>query len=296
MSALHSALEFGIAARSFAISSVVLRRSLAHSSARVGLLILAVLLALTFLAPIVSRNDPHQMNLEEKLSGPSWAHLLGTDQYGRDQLVRLAAGGRRSLGAAMLVLLVTLICSASMGIAVGMIGGVLDAVIMRLVDVLLAFPSLVLALAIVGVLGVGFQNLMLALIISSCAYHIRLARSYVRMARERQDVIVARLAGVSWLRIVSGHVVPGVLSQLAVVATLDLGGIIIAMAGLSFLGLGVQPPEAEWGSMLSDSRLYFSSAPWLLLAPGLAILLSVISANLLGNALRDAADFGNHTT
>lgn len=276
--------------------SVLLRRWLARSSARFGLLMLLVLLAFTLLVPVVSHSDPHRINLEEKLQSPSGTHLLGTDQYGRDQLVRLATGGRRSLGAALLVLAGTLICSASIGVAVGMIGGLVDAVVMRLVDVWLAFPSLVLALAIVGVLGVGVQNLMLALIISSCAYYIRLARSYVRLARERQEVIVARLAGVSWPRIVAGHLVPGVLSQLVVVATLDLGGIIIAIAGLSFLGLGVQPPEAEWGAMLSDSRLYFSSAPWLLFAPGFAILLSVISANVLGNALRDAADFGNQTT
>ncbi|MGH9906314.1 MAG: ABC transporter permease [Pyrinomonadaceae bacterium] len=263
MSVLHSLLEYGIAVKSLTLSSVVLRRWLTQPSARISLLILVALVALTLLMPIVSRSDPHRINLEEKLSGPSWAHLLGTDQYGRDQLVRLASGGRRTLSAALLVLLGTLICSASIGIAVGMIRGLVDAVVMRVVDVMLAFPSLVLALTVVGVLGVGFQNLMLALIVSSCAYYIRLARSYVRLARERQDVIVARLAGVGWLRIVAGHVVPGVLSQLAVIATLDLGGIIIAIAGLSFLGLGVQPPQAEWGAMLSDSRLYFSSAPWL---------------------------------
>jgi ABC-type dipeptide/oligopeptide/nickel transport system permease subunit len=150
--------------------------------------------------------------------------------------------------------------------------------------------------AIVGVLGVGFQNLMLALILSSCAYYTRLARSYVRLAHERQDVIVARQAGIGWARIVTGHIAPGVIAQLIVIATLDLGGIIMGIAGLSFLGLGVQPPEAEWGAMLAESRLFFTTSPWLLFVPGVAILLAVISANLIGNALRDAADFGNRTT
>lgn len=154
----------------------------------------------------------------------------------------------------------------------------------------LAMPALVLALAVVGVLGAGYGNLLIALTASSWAYYARLARSYVRLAARRQDVIAARLAGIGWLRVTIGHIVPGVITQLAVVATLDLGGIIIAIAGLSFLGLGVQPPDAEWGAMLAGSRLYFTVAPWLLIAPATTIFLAVVAANLIGNALRDAAD------
>lgn len=276
--------------------SGVLRRLLAHRSARVGIVIAGFLVLLMLIIPIVSSSRPDRLSLEEKLVAPNAQHPLGTDQYGRDQLVRIATGGRRSLGAALLVLIGTVLLSLIVGVTVGMIGGIVDAVAMRIVDVLLAFPSLVLALAIVGVLGVGFQNLMLALIFSSCAYYTRLARSYVRLTHERQDVIVARLAGVGWARIITGHIVPGVSAQLIVITTLDLGGVIMGIAGLSFLGLGVQPPDAEWGAMLAESRLFFTTAPWLLLAPGVTILLAVMSANLIGNALRDAADFGNRST
>jgi ABC-type dipeptide/oligopeptide/nickel transport system permease subunit len=163
---------------------------------------------------------------------------------------------------------------------------------MRALDVILATPSMVLALAVVGVSGVGYENLLFALTASSWAYYARLARSCVRLAGIRQDIIADRLAGVGWPRIVAGHVIPGVVVQLLIVATLDVSGVIIRLAGLSFLGLGVQPPDAEWGAMLAESRLYFTVAPWLLLGPATAILLSVISANLIGNALRDAADAG----
>jgi len=214
---------------------------------------------------------------------------LGADQFGRDQLARLLDGGRRSLGAALIVLVSVLAIGLVTGITAGMGGGIIDAVLMRIVDVLLALPSLVLALAIVGILGVGFQNLLLALISSWWAYYARLVRSYVLAARLRQDVLADRLAGLSWPRIVLGHILPGVLGQMLIVVTLDLGGIIMSIAGLSFLGLGVQPPRAEWGAMLSTSRLFFSTAPWLLIAPAGAIFVSVVASNLIGNALRDVS-------
>jgi len=264
------------------------RNFLEQKSARIGLVIAAFLIILTLLAPPFLPFEPNAQNLAEKLSAPNTQHLLGTDQYGRDVLARVAEGGRRSLGTAFLILTVTLFLSLILGIAVGMIGGIVENLAMRAVDVLLALPSLVLALAIVGVLGVGFQNLMFALVISSLAFYTRLARSYVRLAKQRQDIIVARLAGVGWTRIVFGHIVPSVFAPMLIVATLDLGGIIIGIAGLSFLGLGVQPPDAEWGAMLNESRLFFTTAPWLLIAPATAIFLAVVSANLIGNALRDA--------
>ncbi|MEJ7578395.1 MAG: ABC transporter permease subunit [Pyrinomonadaceae bacterium] len=275
----------------FASKRGVTGRLLAQRSARAGIFIALLLFIVTFLIPFVWPYQPERMNVAEKLSSPSLAHPLGTDQYGRDQLARIMDGGRRSLGAALVVLSGVLVISLCVGVTVGVIGGVVDAVAMRLVDILLALPPLVLALAVVGVLGVGFKNLLLALVASSWAYYARLARSLVRLARKRQDVIADRLAGVGWTRITVGHIVPGVLAQLAIVATLDLGGIIIGVAGLSFLGLGVQPPDAEWGAMLSESRLFFTVAPWLLFAPAAAIFFSVVSANLIGNALRNAADY-----
>jgi ABC-type dipeptide/oligopeptide/nickel transport system permease subunit len=178
------------------------------------------------------------------------------------------------------------------GTIAGMSGGIVDIPLMRLVDVLMALPSIVLVIAIVGVLGPGFENLVLALVLSWWAYYARLARSYVLNARQRPDIIAARLAGIGWGRIVLGHVLPGVTSQLLIVATLDLGALIAAIAGLSFLGLGVQPPAAEWGAMLSEARLYVTLAPWLLFGPLVPIFGAVLAANLLGNALRDTLDPG----
>lgn len=247
-----------------------------------------LLLLLVSVAPLALPFNPDEQNAAEKLSAPTVRHPFGTDQFGRDVLARIADGGRRSLGAAWLILIVTLAVSLSAGIAVGMIGGILDRITMRIVDVWLALPPLVLALAVVGVLGVGFGNLMIALVVSSLAYYTRLTASYAKLAVKRQDVVVARLAGVGWTRIVVGHVLPNVFAQMLIVATLDLGGTIVGIAGLSFLGLGVQPPAAEWGAMLNESRLFFTTAPWLLLAPAAFIFLSVVSANLIGNALRDA--------
>lgn len=270
----------------------VWRRFLARPSGSLGVALALILLGLAAAGPFLFPFSPNEIALGDKLLSPDRQHWLGTDQFGRDQLARLVDGGRRSLGAALLVLAGVLLISLTVGIAAGMVGGVVDAVAMRLADVLLALPSLILALAVVGVLGVGFQNLLLALVVSSWAYYARLARALVARARDRPDVLADRLAGVGWPRIVRGHVLPGVLTQLLVVATLDLGGVIVGIAGLSFLGLGVQPPDAEWGAMLSGSRLFFSAAPWLLLAPVGAILLSVVAANLIGTALRDAADPG----
>lgn len=268
-----------------------IQKLLRRNSTRLGIGIAGFLVILAIAAPFVLPFQPNEQNPAEKLAAPGFKHLLGTDQYGRDVLARLADGAKRSLGAALVVLSGTLFLSLIVGIAVGITGGIVDTIAMRVVDVLLALPSLVLALALVGVLGVGFENLLIALVFSSLAYYTRLARSYTISARKRHDIIVARLSGVGWTRIVSGHVVPDVFAQLLIVATLDLGGVIVAFAGLSFLGLGVQPPDAEWGAMLSESRLFFTNAPWLLLAPAAAIFLSVMAANLIGGALgRDASN------
>lgn len=261
-------------------------------TAQGGMWLAALLTLVIMLGPFLLRFSPEQTKPAQKLQAPSSVHWLGTDQFGRDQLARVLDGGRRSLGAGVLVLLGVLLISLCVGVVTGMIGGLVDTITQRLLDVILALPAMVLALAIVGVLGVGYANLLLALLISSWAYYARLARSCVRLAKTRLDIIADRMAGVSWARIIVGHIVPGVALQLLIVATLDLSGVIIGIAGLSFLGLGVQPPDAEWGAMLAESRLYFTVAPWLLLAPATAIFLSVVAANLIGNALRDAVNGG----
>jgi ABC-type dipeptide/oligopeptide/nickel transport system permease subunit len=275
-----------------AIPRGVCRRLLRRRSAQCGVALTLILGLGAIIGPLLLTQRPEQTNTAQKLRPPSFSHPLGTDQFGRDQLARLLDGGRRSLGAAVIVLAGVLFVSIIVGVTAGMIGGIVDTGAMRFLDVILSIPSMALALAVVGVMGVGYENLLLAITASSWAYYARIARSCVRLARSRQDVIADRLAGVSWPRIVGGHVIPGVVVQLLVIATLDVSGVIIRLAGLSFLGLGVQPPDAEWGAMLAESRLYFTVAPWLLLSPATAILLSVAAANMIGNALRDAADVG----
>lgn len=260
-----------------------------NKSAVVGIALGAFLLLFISLVPIFSPFDPNAQEPARKLLAPHGANLLGTDQF-RDVLTRLAVGGVRSLGAAFVVVGLTLGLSIFLGISIALVGGIVDTIFSRVIDVLLAVPSMILALAIVGVLGVGFENLLIALVVSFLAFYTRLVRSYALSAKLRPDVITARLAGIGWARIISTHIAPDVFRQMLIVATLDLGGIIISIAGLSFLGLGAQPPEAEWGAMLGESRFYFTIAPHLLLAPSAAILLAIVSANLIGNALRDASD------
>jgi ABC-type dipeptide/oligopeptide/nickel transport system permease subunit len=259
-------------------------------SARFAIIVGVLLIIFVLFYPFISPFAPAEQISGAKLLSPNFTHPFGTDQFGRDLLTRIASGGLRSLGAAILVLSLILLVSIALGTFFGMIGGIIDAIAMRVIDVFLALPPIVLALGIVGVLGVGFENLVLAIFISSLAFYTRLARSYVQISRQRKDVIVARLSGIGWTKIVIGHIFPQVFAQMLIVATLDLGGIIILLASLSFLGLGVQPPNAEWGAMLAESRSFFTFAPWLLFAPALAIFLSVLSANLIGNALRDVTE------
>ncbi len=261
-----------------------------NKSALVGLTLGTLLLLFVVFVPIFSTHYPNEQKPSRKLLAPSVENLLGTDQFGRDVLVRTAVGGRRSLGATLIVIGLTLAVSILIGISIGLVGGIVDSFFSRIIDILLAVPTLVLALAIVGVLGVGFENLLIALVISFLAFYTRLVRSYALSIKQRPDVITARLAGISWTRIILTHIVPDIFRQMLIVATLDLGGIIISIAGLSFLGLGSQPPDAEWGAMLGEARFYFSNAPHLLFAPAVAILLSIVSANLIGNALRDVQE------
>lgn len=268
----------------------VLARLWTRKSARFGVFIGALLIIFVVIYPFVSPFAPDEQIPGAKLLAPALTNPLGTDQFGRDLLARVASGGVRSLGSAVLVLSLILLTSIGLGILFGMVGGIFDAIAMRVIDVFLALPPIVLALAIVGVVGVGFENLLLAIFVSSLAFYTRLARSYILLSKQRKDVITARLSGIGWTKIVIGHIFPPVFAQMLIVATLDLGGVMISLASLSFLGLGVQPPEAEWGAMLAESRSFYTFAPWLLIAPATAIFLAVMSANLIGNALRDQTE------
>lgn len=256
---------------------------------RTGLVLLGVLVVAVYAGPLLVPYDPEALNRTDVLTGPSGAHPLGTDQYGRDQLSRLLEGGQRSLEAVSLVLGASLLAGMLVGVAAGVFGGWVDVVLMRVVDVLLAIPAMVLVLAMLGALGPGFGTVVVALTVGTWPPYARMARSFVLSGRGRPDVVCARMAGVGWSRAAAGHLVPGAAAQLMVLVSLDIGHTVMSVAGLSFLGLGVLPPAAEWGAMLSAARPFLGQAPWLL-APAAAIVLVVLAANLLGEALTRTRD------
>ena len=273
-----------------------LRRLSRHRSGMLGLAGLLLIALVALVGPRLLPYDPTAVDVLQKLQPPSAAHLLGTDYLGRDLLSRTVDGAHRSLGTAVVVVGMVMLISVGLGALAGFAGGAVDASIMRVVDVLLGLPGLVLALALVGTLGPSLGTLMLALVFAQSPWYIRLVRTMVLRERERPYVLVARVHGAGPLAVVWRHVLPAVLGQLAVLATLDLGSVVLAVAGLSFLGLGVQPPLAEWGAMLNDGRITFSQHPLLMIVPGACIFCTVLCANLLGDALRDVLDptWGGH--
>jgi peptide/nickel transport system permease protein len=267
----------------------LVRRLCSRRAGQVGLALAAAIAAVAAVGPLVASN-PNLTDYAHQLVGPSHLHWLGTDSAGRDELARSVAGLRTSVEAALIVFGLTSAAGVILGGLAGYCGGVVDAVISRAIDVLLGLPSLIVALAIVGALGVGYWNLVAAISFSGWAYLARITRSHVRGSRDRLDVIAARMAGVGEVRNLATHVLPGALANVLVAATSTFAEVILALAGLSFLGLGAQPPTAELGQMLSDSRGDLANAPWLIVGPTLGIVLSVAAATLLSDALRDAVD------
>lgn len=266
------------------------RRLLRNRLALAGSCLLVLFAALALAAPLLASHDPAAVDPARRLLGPSPGLWLGTDALGRDLFSRIVFGARWSLGAAFATTGLVLTVGVIVGLAAGTLGGVVDAVLMRIVDALLAFPSLLLALAIVGTLGPGVSNAVLALAAAGWASYARLVRGLVLTLRERPFIDAARAVGGTDLHIALRHMLPNVLAPVAVLATLESGELLLALSALSFLGLGAQPPAPEWGAMLSDARAYFFIAPRLMLAPGAAITLTVVGLNLLGDGLRDVLD------
>jgi nickel transport system permease protein len=281
----RSTLDVAPAALPRSVWRLLLRRP----AARVGLG-LAGLLAVIALAGPWLVADPNLPDYTDQLAPPDPVHWLGTDQAGRDLLARSVTGARTSLGAALLVNAIAATIGLLVGSIVGTVGGLVDTVVTRATDILLGLPALVLTLAVVGVLGPGFWNLVLAMAATSWAGLARLARSTARGSASRPDVVAARMAGVGPVRAAISHVLPDAARQVLVAATLGLGETVLALGGLSFLGLGAQPPTAEWGTMLSAGRDTFAYAPWQLIGPGLGLILAVTAATLVSDALRDATD------
>jgi len=258
--------------------------------AGVGLTIVALLALCAILAPVISPYDPTRQRLLDALQAPSAAHLLGTDENGRDVLSRVLYGARISLMAGVFSVSIALTLGVLSGLASGYFGGRVDHVIMRVMDALLAFPTLVLALAITAALGPGLRNAMIAIGIVYTPIFARLTRGQVLAVREREFVEAARTVGAGHGRIMFRHILPNVLAPIVVQVSLSIAVAILSEATLSFLGLGVQPPEPSWGSMVSRGKDFLDRAPWLAFAPGGAILLAVMGFNFVGDAIRDALD------
>jgi ABC-type dipeptide/oligopeptide/nickel transport system permease subunit len=268
----------------------VVRRFCRNRGALAGLLVLCLFATVAMAAPLATTYDPEQTRLEQKLLDPSPAHLLGTDHLGRDILARLAYGARFSLLIGFAAVGVGLAIGVPLGTISGFYGGWLDLVIQRVIDVFLSFPGFLLALSLVAVLGVGITNVILAVGLGVVPAFVRLTRASTLSIRSRDYVQAARASGANGLGIIWRHVLPNALAPVVIQATLGLGATLLTAAGLGFLGLGVQQPTPEWGSMLGEGRSYIFSNPNLATFPGIAIFLTVLGFNLAGDGLRDALD------
>ncbi len=254
----------------------------------VGIVALALCAAVA--APLLAPHDPAAQQLEHAFSPPSERFPLGADHLGRDMLSRLLYGGRATLFSAGLVLALTIAVAVVVGLSAGYYGGWVDACLMRLADLLLAFPSLLLAVAIAGTLGPNLLNVVLALAVVGWAGYARILRGMVMSCRQEEYVQAAVALGAPPRRIMGRHILCNTIGPMIVLASLDVGAIILGIAGLNFLGLGMQPPGAEWGAMLHAAQPHLQTDPQLLLVPGTAIFVAVLSFNLVGDALRDALD------
>lgn len=268
-------------------SLVRLRR---NPGAMIGLAILAIMVMLALLAPLLTPYNPVALSPRDRLQPPSLTHPFGTDAFGRDVFTRVIYGGRTSLRIGFIAVSIALLLGVTLGLLAGYYGGAVDDIIMRLIDVMLAFPGILLALAIVAILGPNLVNAMIAVGISASPVYARVVRGAVLQTRELAFVEASYSSGARAYRTLLIHILPNILGPIVVVATLGVAGAIIAGAALSFLGLGAEPPLPEWGLMLSEGRNYLRHAWWITTFPGLAIMTTVLSINLLGDGLRDALD------
>ncbi len=269
---------------------IILRRLWRNKASVFGLFVVIFLVIVCTLAPVLAAYDPIKINLAVRLKPPTLNHPLGTDQFGRDILTRLLYGGRLSLGVGIISVILGLIPGVLLGLASGFLRGRVDSAIMRGVDVMMALPSILLALLIVTVLGPGLINTMIAVGIGGIPSMIRLVRGRVLSIRETEYVEAARSIGATDGRIMLKHILPNCAGPIIVVATLRLPSAIIMAASLSFIGLGAQAPTPEWGAMLASGRHFLTTSWWICTFPGLAIFLAVLGLNMFGDGLRDALD------
>lgn len=269
---------------------MVWRNFVHHRMAILGGVIVSIFVLCAIFAPWVAPHDPFKISLQRVLQPPSFEHPLGTDQLGRDMLSRIIYGARVSLTIGLVAVAIGVLGGVPAGAIAGFYGGKADLIFQRAMDVLLALPGILLALVVIAVLGVGLFNTMIAIGIASIPVYARLVRGLVLSIKEQEYISAARALGIGNLRTVFRHIMPNCLGPIIVVSSLEMATAILAAAGLGFLGLGAQPPTPEWGTMLSDGRLFLRTAHHLVTFPGLAIVLAVLGFNLLGDGLRDALD------
>jgi ABC-type dipeptide/oligopeptide/nickel transport system permease subunit len=267
-----------------------LRQLVSNPGAFIGALVLIILIMTALFAPLIAPYDWKEQYVGPRLSAPSAAHPFGTDLFGRDVLSRVIYGGRFSLSVGIATVLFSMIVGSLFGITIAHFGGRIDDAGVMIIDVMLGFPPIVLAILIVAVLGVGLQNVVVAVGIAGIPRFARVVRGAALSIKGRPFVEASGALGAGDLRVILRHLLPNVLATITVLATLNLAGAIISTASLSFLGLGAQPPTPEWGAMLNKSRDYMRFAPWTMIFPGLALFLSVMSVNLLGDRLSEVLD------
>lgn len=263
---------------------------LANPLALAGMAIVLALILLAIFAPLIAPGSPYAQDLTQRLLAPSGEHWFGTDELGRDIYARIVHGGRVTLTIVLLVAVIVAPLGLVIGTASGYFGGLIDTVLMRITDIFLAFPRLILALAFVAALGPGIENAVIAIALTAWPPYARVARAETLTLRESDFISAVRLQGASALRILLRHVMPLCLSSVIIRVTLDMAGIILTAAGLGFLGLGAQPPIPEWGAMVSSGRAFLLDQWWVATIPGLAIFIVSLGFNLLGDGLRDVLD------
>lgn len=255
----------------------------------VGAIIVALTIIVAILAPIIAPYDPANQDAE-RLLGPSTDHLFGTDELGRDTFSRIVFGSRVSLEVGIIAVMVSLVLGGLLGILAGFFGGLVDSVVMRVVDILFAFPGLILAIVIAGLLGPSSRNAMIAIGVVYAPAFARVIRGSVLSVQNEIYIEAAHVAGATNSRVINKHIMPNIVAPLIVLVTVYLSSAVLAEAGLSFLGLGTQPPEPSWGGMLNAARTFMEINPWMAIAPGLAIMFVVLGLNFLGDGLRDILD------
>lgn len=268
----------------------ILKRVGSNKRSMIGLWIVTLFMLIAILAPWISPYDPLEQNMDKLLQSPSLSHPLGTDEYGRDMLSRIFYGSRISLMVGIVGVVISVVFGVALGTIAGYFGGRIEALIMRITDIFMAFPGFLLALAIVSVLGPGMMNLMIAIGIFSVPSFTWISRSAVLSIKSKEYIEASRSMGAKHSRIIFKHIIPNSIAPIIVLSTLRVATAILSASGLSFLGMGAQPPSPEWGTMLSTGREFLRAAPHISIVPGVAIMLVVLGFNMLGDGLRDALD------